>query len=169
MIPHDPPIGSHDPPIGAPTLGAGMVGAITYVLKNEQGDELDRQEEAILYLHGAGALVPGLEAALEGRHQGDHVEAQLTPAEAFGEYDPELVYYVARDQIPAEAPLEPLAMFSATREGVEVTFWITQVEDDRVVVNENHPLAGQGLTFEVDVVGVRAATEQEQREQRIET
>lgn len=161
----DPSIPTGDPDL---PLGPDTVGAITFVLREQDGEELDRQEEPLLYLHGSGALLPGLEAALEGRRRGERFTADVAPAEGFGEYDEDAVYYVPRSSFPDEAPLEPGSMFSASREdGSSVTFWITQVEDERVVVNENHPLAGVALSFEVEIVGVRPATEEERREGRL--
>jgi len=150
------------------SLGPGTVGAITFVLHEQDGDLLDQQDEPIIFLHGSGALVPGLERALEGRRGGECFEVDVSPEEAFGEYDQEAVYYVPRSSFPPDAPLEPGAMFGAEREdGTAATFWITEVEEERVVVNENHPLAGVPLRFTVTIVGVRAASAEEQSEGRL--
>ncbi|MFT7678279.1 MAG: FKBP-type peptidyl-prolyl cis-trans isomerase 2 [Planctomycetota bacterium] len=145
-------------------LGPDTVGALVYELLGPDHETLESisKEAPLRFLVGAGALVPGLEKALMGRMPGARFRVELGPTEAFGEHDPEKVFYVPRSNFPEGAPLEPgTPMQATTDEGEEVTFWITAVEDDRVVVNENHPLAGIDLIYIVELLGVRPATDEE--------
>ncbi len=144
-------------------LGPGTVGALAYRLTGPDGAVLEAisKDSPLLFLFGTGVLVPGLERALAGSLAGTTDRIEVSPADGYGEHDPEKVFYVPRNQFP-EGDLEPGAMMGATTaSGEEVTFWITSVEKDRVVVNENHPLAGVELVYEAELIGVRAATTDE--------
>lgn len=141
-------------------LGPGTVGALAYELfgpENEQLENISR-DEPLLFLFGSGALVPGLERSLHGKQAGDSLRIELDSSDAYGEYDPGKVFYVPRSNFP-DGELEPGTMMGATdASGQAVTFWITAVEGEQVIVNENHPLAGVPLTYSVEVLGVRPAT-----------
>jgi FKBP-type peptidyl-prolyl cis-trans isomerase SlyD len=156
-------------PEGVP-LGPGTVGAIHYVLRSQEGEELQRvePESPLVFLFGAGALVPGLERALSGLTAGATRRVSVPPEEAFGAIDSSKVHFVPLSAFPDGAPPAPGTMMGAEDEsGRPITFWVTAVEEDRAIVNENHPLAGVTLEYEVSVSGVRAATEDEVREGKI--
>lgn len=151
-------------PTDAQPLGPNTVGALAYELLGPDGENLESisKEAPLRFLVGAGALVPGLEQALLGKMPGARLRVELTPEQAFGEHDPEKVFYVPLSNFPEGAPLEPgTPMQATTAEGEEVTFWVTAVEDERVVVNENHPLAGVTLVYVAELLGVRTASAEE--------
>lgn len=151
-------------PTEAQPLGPHTVGALAYELLGPDGETLESisKQAPLLFLVGAGALVPGLEQALLGKMPGARLRVELTPAQAFGEHDPGKIFYVPRSDFPEDAPLEPgTPMQATTAEGDDVTFWVTAVEEERVVVNENHPLAGVTLVYVAELLGVRPATEEE--------
>lgn len=139
--------------------------SMSYLLRNGQGEELDRSEEGspLVYLHGSGQIVPGLEKQLEGLSQGDRREKiEVAPEEAYGEMREELMLSVSRQQFPAEAEIEPGMRFWAnTPEGEQHPFTVIEVEGDEVKIDGNHPLAGQTLYFDVTIDEVRVATKEE--------
>lgn len=133
---------------------------IDYTLTSDDGDVIDSSEggEPLAYLHGAGAIVPGLESALEGRSEGEALSVKVTPEEGYGERDPELVHRATRAQFQGIDELEVGMRFQA-RAGEETTVvTVVAVEGDDVTLDANHPLAGVPLNFEIKIVGVRAAT-----------
>ena len=112
--------------------------------------------EPLTYLHGGyGGLFEALERVLEGRLQGESVQAQLEPEQAFGEYDAELLR------------LEPAGRYGdGLRVGMEVeedarTYTVTDVADGKAVLDANHPLAGMALRFDIEIIHVRPASREE--------
>jgi FKBP-type peptidyl-prolyl cis-trans isomerase SlyD len=149
-------------------IAANSVVSFHYRVTLDDGTPVDSSEgdEALTYLHGHGQIVDGLEAALLGKQSGDHVDARLEPAEAYGEYDDELDLEVPLDAFPedARAELQTGAQFAAdhpTREGEPIVFTVIELRGEELAITGNHPLAGKTLRYSVDVVEVRAATEQE--------
>ena len=147
-------------------IAAKSVVSIDYTLKSEAGDVLDTSEgkEPLTYLHGVGNLVPGLERALEGHAAGDSLEVNLPPAEGYGDRNEKLVRNV---------PLRKLATGGADKkpqvgrryraqldDGMAVVL-VTGLKGDYATVDANHPLAGMTLHFQVKVVEVREATDEE--------
>ena len=135
---------------------------IEYTLKDHQGEVMDASEgEPLAYLHGHHNLISGLENALEGKAVGDKFTVTVPAAEAYGEIDPSLIQQVPGDMFEGVETLEVGMRFEAHAEhGVESVV-IAAIEGDLVTVNANHPLAGHDLTFDVEVVGIRDAAEEE--------
>lgn len=146
------------------TITKNTVVEIEYRLTNSDGNIIDSSEGygPLAYLHGNDNLIPGLEAALEGKCLGDELEVTVAPADGYGERDEDLVRVVARDRFDvAGDELEVGMQFQAeTEHGIRV-FTITEVGSDAVKVDGNHPLAGETLQFWVKVVGLRAASPEE--------
>lgn len=142
-------------------IGNDAVVALHFVLTNAEGEQIDDTHDGdpVLYLHGAGHFVPGVERALEGHHAGDTLTVTVSPADGFGEREGDGPRAVPRSAFPADVELDPGMEFVAEGEdGQEVTVWIIDVQNDKVVIDMNHPLAGQTLTFAVEVLSVRPAT-----------
>lgn len=140
------------------------VASIDYTLTDDDGQVLDTSEgrEPLTYLHGAGNIIPGLETALEGQNPGDTVAVTVEPAEAYGDRNEELIQQVPMAAFEGVDKVEPGMRFQATDDsGQGRVVTVTGVEDDQVTVDANHPLAGQQLNFEVSVVDVREATDEE--------
>ncbi len=138
--------------------------SIDYTLSNDAGDVLDSSNGGapLVYLHGAGNIIPGLEKALEGKQQGDEVKVSVEPAEAYGEFNSELVAVLGRHMFEGVDTLEEGMQFHASGpDGSMQIVTIKAVEGDEVTVDGNHPLAGQRLNFEVKVIDVRDANEEE--------
>ena len=137
--------------------------SIHYRLTNQQGElvESSFEGEPMLYLHGAENMIPGLEAALEGKTAGDKLEVTIEAEQAYGPYHDGL-----RQDVPLSAfgdieDIVPGMRFIAETEMGQRPVQVTEVKDEVVVVDGNHPLAGQTLNFNVEVLSVREATEEE--------
>jgi FKBP-type peptidyl-prolyl cis-trans isomerase SlyD len=138
--------------------------SIDYRLHLGDGKTIDESDpgEPLVYLHGYEQIVPGLEKALEGKKVGESLKVTVTPEDGYGEYDPDGVEEVPREDFPPDMELEAGGIVSATdEEGDEVDFLVKEVRPNTVVVDFNHPLAGKTLHFEVTVREVRAATKEE--------
>ena len=146
-------------------IGKGKIVTISYLLKNGAGEELDKADakEPLVYLHGMGQLVPGLEKELDGLKAGDKkAKLEIAPEEAYGDMREDLRLTVKRSQFPADAEVQPGMRFWAnTDDGNQHPFTVTGVTDEEVEIDGNHPLAGETLFFDIEVHGVRDATKEE--------
>jgi FKBP-type peptidyl-prolyl cis-trans isomerase SlyD len=144
-------------------ISEGKAVFIHYTLTNAQGEELDSSKggEPLGYIHGTGSIIPGLEKALEGKKEGDQFEVTIPPEEAYGERDETLIQKLPRSAFPAEVDLAPGMQFQARSSAGTQIITVTAVEGDEVTVDSNHPLAGESLTFALEVTEVREATDEE--------
>ena len=123
--------------------------------------------EPLTYLHGHKQIVPGVEQAVEGMEGGASLEIVVPPEDAYGQRDAAGVFVVPRAAFPAGEEVGPGMMFSAHRpDGRTITFRVVEANDDLVLVDTNHPLAGETLHISVLVHEVRDATEDELDEGR---
>ncbi|MFB0963446.1 MAG: peptidylprolyl isomerase [Pseudomonas sp.] len=138
--------------------------AIDYTLSNDAGEVIDSSAgaEPLVYLHGAGNIIAGLEKALLGKAVGDELDVSIEPEEAYGEYSAELITNLGREMFEGVDQLEVGMQFhaSAPDGGMQIVT-IRDIDGDQVTIDGNHPLAGQQLNFKVKVVSVRAASEEE--------
>ncbi|WP_299973916.1 peptidylprolyl isomerase [uncultured Pseudoteredinibacter sp.] len=140
-----------------------LVGIIHYTLKNDDGVTIDSSEgEAPLeYLHGFQNIVPGLEAELNGKKVGDSFKVSVEPEQGYGELDPNLVQELPKEMFQGVDQVEVgMAFHAETQNGMQ-TVEVIEVDEDTVTIDGNHPLAGQTLNFEIEVVGIREATAEE--------
>lgn len=145
-------------------IGANKAVSIDYTLTNDAGEAIDSSAGGapLVYLHGAGNIISGLEKALEGKQGGDQVVVAIEPEDAYGEYSPELVATLNRAMFEGVDELEVGMQFHASGpDGGMQIVTIRDVEGDDVIVDGNHPLAGQRLNFDVKIVSVREASEEE--------
>ena len=145
------------------TIADNKVVSFHYTVKGDDEQVIDTSEgrDPLYYLHGFRNIVPGLEKALLGKQAGDKLSVTVPPEEAYGEFHEELVQQVPRSAFSGVDNLEPGMNFHAESEDGPVTVIITEVNDDMVSVNGNHPLAGKTLHFNVEVVDIRDASEDE--------
>jgi FKBP-type peptidyl-prolyl cis-trans isomerase SlyD len=136
---------------------------IAYTVTDEDGEVLDAAgaDDPLAYLHGSGSIVPGLEAALDGKSEGDAIHVTLEPDDAYGMHDPDLVAVASRAQFDEPEALEVGMQFEAEGDDGPEVVTVVSIEGDDVTLDANHPLAGFTLTFDVQVIGVRAATAEE--------
>lgn len=144
-------------------ISQNCVVAISVVMRNAQGELLDTTEGRLplLYLHGRGQLISGLERALEGCSSGDQIDVVLPPETAYGQRDPELVQRLPRAVLGVDMPLQVGMFFEAQTEEGPVTVRVVAVDDQTLTVDGNHEWAGETLHFSVQVRHVRKATPQE--------
>ena len=137
--------------------------SIHYTLTNQEGTVLDSSSgsEPLAYLHGFGNIIPGLENALEGKETGEKLSVTVEPEQGYGARDEQLVQAVPRSAFKGVEELAPGMQFQAQGPQGTRLVVVTQVAQDVVTVDANHPLAGQTLHFEVEVSEVRAATAEE--------
>jgi FKBP-type peptidyl-prolyl cis-trans isomerase SlyD len=138
---------------------------VHYTLTNGEGQLLDSSvgRHPLTYLHGVGALIPGLENQLEGRLAGDKLTAHVNAKDAYGEYYDELLEIVPLSGFQSEGEetlMEGMEVQVETNEGPMIAV-VTKIEGDDVTLDMNHPLAGMDLTFDVEIVDVRAASNEE--------
>lgn len=142
----------------------GRVVQIRYTLKDDAGELLDSTGEGdpLAYLHGAGQIVAGLEAALHGLAEGDKKQVIVSPEEGYGQRDNVPPQPVPLDVMPEGADLEVGMVLAAQGpDGNVVPVWVHKIEEDRIFLDGNHPLAGKTLHFDVEVVGIREPTREE--------
>jgi len=140
-----------------------QVVTLHYTLRDDAGEIIDSSAdgEPLAYLHGHGNLVPGLERELSGKRAGDKLQVAVSPADGYGEYDQALVQRVPRRALKGLANLRVgMRLQAQTGHGARAVI-VTQIIGDMVTLDGNHPLAGKNLHFQVEVAGVRAATDEE--------
>jgi FKBP-type peptidyl-prolyl cis-trans isomerase SlyD len=140
-----------------------MAVSIHYTLTNDDGEVLDssRGDEALAYLHGVGNIIPGLEEALNGKAVGDKFNVRIAAKDAYGEQHDEMIQIIPRAMFEGIDELEVGMQFHADVSSGPGQVTIVKIDGDDITIDGNHPLAGEALTFDVEVVAVRPATEEE--------
>jgi FKBP-type peptidyl-prolyl cis-trans isomerase SlyD len=135
------------------------VASIHYTLRDNDGTIIDSSEgrDPLHYLHGSGNLIIGMEEGLEGKSKGEKLNLKITPEKGYGEKDENLVQKVPRTAFGGQEIKE--GMRFSTNQGGVVT--VTHVGLDSITVDGNHPLAGVELNFDVEIMDVRNATNEE--------
>ena len=146
-------------------IAKNTVVTVNYKLSDAQNNLIEDGRQPMVYLHGGYEnTLPKIEEELDGKEVGYSNTIQVEPDDAFGEYDPALVKVEARNRLPD--PLEVGMQFEGMPDGEDgdeeaMMFTVTDIADDKVVLDGNHPLAGMALRFELSVASVRAATDEE--------
>ena len=146
-----------------------MAVSIHYTLTNSAGENLDssRGEEPMVYLHGYGQIITGLENALKGKEIRDKFNTTIAPADAYGELREDMLKVVPMSMFEGMDKVEVGMQFHAdANEGVDVVT-VTKIDGDQVTIDGNHPMAGEALTFDVEVMDIRPATADELSHQHI--
>jgi len=146
------------------TVGDGKVVLFQYTLKNDEGMVLDSSEggDPLVYLHGAGNIVVGLEEGLAGSTLGDKLSVTVPPEKGYGVSSGPGPQPVERGAFPEDAALAVgMQFFAETADGSPLALWIVDMDEDKVMVDANHPLADATLHFDIEVVAIREATEDE--------
>ena len=152
-------------------IAKNTVVTLHYKLSDAQDNLIEESQQPMAYLHGGyGATLPKIEEALTDRQAGYQVTIQVEPEDAFGEYDANLVKIEPRQALPDE--LEVGMQFEGAPDDPDDEdeiriFTVTDIADDKVVLDGNHPLAGIALRFALNVVEVRAASEEEIAHQHV--
>ena len=147
------------------TISQDKVVAIHYTVTDPQGNELDTsvggEGVPLVFLFGHGSLIPGLEQALAGKAAGAKFKADIKAAEAYGERHDALTQAVPKSMFDGMDVSVGMRFRAAGPDGREQSVIVLEVTEDEVVVDGNHPLSGIDLSFDVEVMLVRDATEEE--------
>jgi len=146
------------------TISENNVVSFHYTLTDDEGNTVDSSAggEPLVYLHGAGNIIPGLEKELTGKSVGDKFVVSVAAAEGYGEVIPEMIQQVPKEAFQGAPELQVGMQFEAgTQDGGRVPVTITAIEGDVVTVDGNHPLAGKNLNFDVSIEDIRDASEEE--------
>ncbi len=143
-------------------ISRNKVVSIKYELTDFSGKLIEKTSSPVSYLHGGyQGIFPAVETALDGKQVGDACKVMMEPDDAFGDYDEKLVRVEPRERFPENVSVG--MQFEGAPEGSEhyTVYTVTDIADDRVVVDGNHPLAGTSLIFSCMVTDVREATQEE--------
>ena len=134
-----------------------------YRLTDNDNNMIDSTEghPPLAYLHGANSIIPGLEKALQDKQPGDNVKATIPPEEGYGMRNEDLVQDIPMSMFEEIENVEPGMQFRAEMDGQLHILTVTNVVGETVTIDGNHPLAEMTLNFDVDIVDVRAATQEE--------
>lgn len=159
----------------------GCLVELEYELRNSDGELIEASTDGSLmtYLHGNGEIPPSLEQKLDGADIGQRLVVTLPPGEAYGEFNPDGIVTVPRSEFPADAEIVPGDWVSveltdedegggeASESGAaeekpgEMEMRVVEISPEAIVLDANHPLAGEEVTFDLKVVSVRTATQAE--------
>ncbi len=145
-------------------IAKNSVVKVIYTLTNDQGEVLDsnKGQEPLEYIHGHGMMIPGFEKALEGAKEGQEISFTVTPEEGYGTHNEDFIIDVPREAFPEDEEVQVgWQVTGSTPDGQMQMFRVLEVSDESIKLDGNHPLAGANLNFEVEVVALRDATEQE--------
>lgn len=136
---------------------------IHYTLTDDQGETIDSSagQQPLPYIHGIGALIPGLEKELEGKEAGDKLKVVIGAVDGYGEYNQDQVFEVSKSGFQGDEDLEVGMQVQLETDSGPAIAMVTEIEGDSVTLDLNHPLAGMELSFDVEVVSVRAASPEE--------
>jgi FKBP-type peptidyl-prolyl cis-trans isomerase SlyD len=139
---------------------AGKLVALTYSIRDEQGNILEQTDLPVTYIHGGNnELIGGMDQAVTGKSVGDELQLRLSPEQSgFGSHDPELTFTDMIDNVPPELRHLGAEVNMQNDAGEVRTFYVTRIEDGRLTVDGNHPFAGKHLTVNVRIHEVRDPT-----------
>lgn len=146
-------------------VAKNTVVTLDYSVTDPDGELVDAGQEPLVYLHGGyDDIFPMIEEAVQGKNIGESVVVKMQPDDAFGEYDAELIQVESRKGFPKE--LQVGMQFEGVPDGSEddddvLIYRVTEIADDKVVLDGNHPLAGMALVFTCTVTAVRPASAEE--------
>ena len=135
-----------------------------YTLALDSGDVIDSSEgrEPLQFIYGRGMIIPGLEKELSSLEKGDKKAVQVQPEEGYGLVNDQLVQTIKRSQLPPDIELkEGITLTGKNEQGQQFNVVVKSFDDENVVIDMNHPLAGKVLNFETEIVDVRKASAEE--------
>jgi len=145
-------------------IGINKVVTLNFTLRDQHGNILDSTEgeEPFSFLSGHQNILPKLESEIDSMLIGSKRTITIKAADAYGEYNDEIVQVVGKEEFPEEFLLEVGMQYIASApDGTKMPFTISEVRDEDIVIDFNHPLAGKDLTFDVELLNVRDATSEE--------
>jgi FKBP-type peptidyl-prolyl cis-trans isomerase SlyD len=160
-------------------IGSGCIVELDYELLDADGEVVENSKDSgpMVYLHGNDEVPEGLEKELEGHQPGEELHVELAPGEAYGDYNPDGLVAVPREQFPPDAEIVPgdwIDVTLADAEGKEpedaqsIEMKVVEISPESIVLDANHPLAGQACTFDLKILTVRKASAEEIEERKKE-
>jgi FKBP-type peptidyl-prolyl cis-trans isomerase SlyD len=145
-----------------PIIKKDMIVELQYVLYADGKRLGNCDPDPVIYLHGNHQIIPGFEKGTEGLKVGDTKTFEVSPADGYGYREEKATIVMPKSDFPKELPLKPGAELQMVNEdGEEMPGWLTQITDDTITVDFNHPLAEKTLRFDVEILSIRKATEEE--------
>lgn len=135
-----------------------------YTLKDKEGQQIDSSVggDPMLYLHGHGNIVPGLESEMESKKVGDKLKVHVSPDKGYGQYDSEKRFCIERSHLPSDVEIQPgMVLELHAEDGDRMMAAIVAVDQKLIEVDANHPMAGVDLHFEVEILDIRPASPEE--------
>ncbi len=134
-----------------------------YTLKNKAGEQLESSfgSEPLMFLEGSGQIIPGLEQAIKDLKAGDKKVITVPAADAYGEIEADMIVEVPKEKLPKPDVAVGDRFHADAGDGHAQVVQVTKVSDTHVTIDGNHPLAGEELTFEVEIDSTREATKEE--------
>jgi len=143
------------------TIADDIVVSLDYTLRLDDGEIIDASTDRgpLEFLQGRGQIIPGLEQALYGMAVGDEKDVEVAPADGYGVHDPDAFQVFERDVFPADMTLKPgMGLRMRDEAGRAVAAFVAEVRPSGVLLDFNHPLAGETLYFHVKIANLRTAT-----------
>ena len=143
-------------------VSMNTVVSMIYQLRDSEGNVFERSEVPVSYLHGGyDNIFPLVEEAMQDREVGDVIEVRLDPEDAFGEYDEELIQIEDVSAFPGKELKVGMQFEGEDESGEIILYTVTNIDDGKVVVDGNHPWAGEQVIFSATIVDVRPANDDE--------
>lgn len=137
----------------------GKFVSLTYVIRDDLGQVVEQNDIPVSYVHGGETeLIGSMDQAVAGKSAGDEVEMTIPPEDGFGDHDPELTFTDDLENVPPQFHRVGAEVQMQNEAGDVKTFYVTRIEDGKLTVDGNHPLAGKTLTVRVKILEVRDAT-----------
>lgn len=144
--------------------------SITYSILDERGNVLEQNDLPVSYIHGGQSeLIGGMDQAVAGKCAGDTVEMTLSPGDGFGPHDPSLTFTDSISNVPPEFRVLGAEVQMQSESGELKTFYVSRIENGKLTVDGNHPLAGKTLKVHIAIKEVRDPTPQELNEDAMST
>jgi FKBP-type peptidyl-prolyl cis-trans isomerase SlyD len=146
------------------TVADGMVVTFHYTMRDSDGEVIESSEglEPMEYLHGAGNIVAGLEAGMAGHGVGDRFTIEVSPAQGFGSGEDRQQVEVPLSDFPSDMELDVgMPVEAELPDGGSMRLWVVAMDENSAVLDKTHPLAGETLHYEVELVGLRKASAEE--------
>ena len=147
------------------TIKLGKFVSLTYSISDTDGNMLEHNDLPVSYIHGGDQeLLGGMDRAVSGKSAGDEVEVEVPPERGFGPHDPNLTFTDEMDNVPPQFRHVGAEVQMKNEAGEVKTFFVTKIEDGKLTVDGNHPMAGKTLRVNVKILEVRDATEADQKQ-----
>jgi FKBP-type peptidyl-prolyl cis-trans isomerase 2 len=142
---------------GDKVIKGGSRVSMEYTLSDTNGTviESNKGKKPLLYTHGQGQIIPGLEKGLEGMKVGGEKKIEVKPEEGYGPVDPKAFREVPKANLPAEALKVGTQLTATTPQGQAIAVRVHEIKDDTVIIDFNHPLAGKTISFDVKILNIQ--------------